>query len=119
MRTRSASPSWAGAEGRASGQNLCHCGTVQSSMNAGEVQGCAQSEVSDAVAMGFGDSLDHAVQAEAPQVVRHSSLRDQVGRLPGEHGKLLSQIPVCEAAGKQTKPDQQMPQRQHAQIGGA
>ena len=74
---------------------------------------------SDSVAVSLGDSLDHAVQPEAPQVVRHSALRDDGGRLPGEHSELLSQISICETAGQQTKPDQQMPQRQHAQIGGA
>lgn len=82
-------------------------------MNAGEVQSRAQPEISDAVAVSLRDSLDHPVQAEAPQVVRHSSRRDHGGDLPGEHSELLSQITIGEAAGKQTEPDQQMPERQH------
>src|SRR5918911_2172266 len=88
-------------------------------MNTGEVQGRAQPEVSNTVAVGLGNPFNHAVPAEAPQIVGHLSLRDQVGQLPGEQRELLSQITVCEAAGNQTKPDQQMPERQHTQVGGA
>src|SRR3982750_4824607 len=93
--------------------------TVQASMNTGEVQRRAESEVGDTIAMGFGNSLDHAVETEPAQVIGHPSLRDHVGRLPGEQSELLSQITIGETAGKQTKPDQQMPERQDTQIGGA
>src|SRR3954447_5893068 len=91
----------AGGHGRCIGQALRYSRTVQASMNTGEVQRRAESEVGDTIAMGFGNSLDHAVETEPAQVIGHPSLRDHVGRLPGEQSELLSQITIGETAGKQ------------------
>src|SRR5215207_4696936 len=73
------------------GHELGHGGTVEASVDAGEEQSGPQSERSDPVAMGLGDSLDHAVETKASQVVRHSPLSDGCGRLPDEHCELLAQ----------------------------
>jgi hypothetical protein len=59
-------------------------------MDASKEQGGAHAEWGDLVTVGFGDSLDHAVQAEAAQVIGHSALGDRGGHLPGEHGDLLA-----------------------------
>jgi hypothetical protein len=60
----------------------------------------------DPVTVRFGDSLDHPVQPQAPQVVRHPAWGDGVGHLPGEHCELFPQVSIAEATGQQTKPDQ-------------
>jgi len=41
-----------------------------------------------------------------------------MGRLSGESRDLLAEISISEATRQQTKPDQDVPQRQYAQIGG-
>ena len=59
-----------GGEVRVLGRSLAGegggCGTVETSVDASEEERGPQAELGDLVAMGFGDSLDHAVQAKAP-----------------------------------------------------
>ena len=69
--------------------------------------------------MGFGSPLDHPVQAKACEVVRHFALRDVMGLLPGEDCELSPQISIGETTRQQTEPDQQMPERQYAEVGDA
>ena len=88
-------------------------------MSTGEEQGGPKAERGNAVAMGLRDSLDHAVQAEPSQVIRHPPLGDDGGGLPGEYRELPAEISIGETTRKQTEPDQDVPQRQHAQISGA
>lgn len=88
-------------------------------MDAGEEQGRAETELCDSIAVSFGDSLDHAVQAESAQVVGHSAWGDGMRHLPGEHCELFPQVSIGETAGQKTEPDQKVPQCQHAQIGGS
>ena len=66
--------------GRGMGAELGDAGTVKAGMGAGEEQGGAQAERGNTVAVSFGDSLDHAVQAEASQIIGHSALGDGGGR---------------------------------------
>jgi hypothetical protein len=63
--------------------------------------------------VGLWDPFDHAVQAEAPQVAGHSAL-GEVGDCPVSKAKLLSQIAICQTAGKRAEPDQQMRERYSA-----
>jgi hypothetical protein len=74
---------------------LCSC----------ESPGGAEAEVGDPVSMSFGNPLDHPVQTKAPEVVRHPALSNVMGLLPGED---------CELS-----PDQQVPERQYAEVGDA
>ena len=46
------------------------------------------------IAMGPGDPLDQAVQAKAPQVVRHPARSHVVGRLPQQGGPIIPQVAV-------------------------
>jgi hypothetical protein len=50
---------------RCVGHHFGDDGPVAASMDACEKQGCSETELGDSIAVSFGDSLDHAVQAEA------------------------------------------------------
>ena len=68
-------------------------------------QGSLESEGSEAIALGFGDALDQAVQAEAAQVVGHTPGAD-LGL--GESEQLRKQWPqlaITEALGLETEQD--------------
>ena len=98
-----------------SGVGECaYAGSIETSVRAGEEERGPEAELGDAVTMGFGDSLDHAVQAESSQVISHSTLGNRGRRLPSEHSKLLAEVSIGKTAGQKTKPDQDVPQCQHA-----
>jgi hypothetical protein len=69
--------------------------------------------------MSFGNPLDHPVQTKAPEVVRHLALSKVMGLLPGEDCELCPQIPIGETTRQQTKPDQQVPESQYAEVSDA
>ena len=66
--------------GRGIGAELGDAGTVKAGMGAGEEEGDAQAGGGNTVAVSFGGSLDHAVQAESSQIIGHSALGDGGGR---------------------------------------
>ena len=97
-----------GIDRRCVWQHLGKPGTIQTGVSPGKEQGGTETEIGDAVSMGFGDPLDHPVQTKAPEVVGHFALRDVIGLLPGEDCELCPQIPIGETTRQQTKPDQQI-----------
>jgi len=93
--------------------------TVEAGVSPREENGDAEAEPGDPVSMSFGNPLDHPVQTKASEVVRHFALRNVMGLLPGEDCELCPQIPIGKTTRQQAEPDQQMPERQHAEVGDA
>ena len=69
--------------------------------------------------MTVGDTFDHAVKTQAPEMVSHSAL-GQVSRLQAEQrGQVVAEIAVRKACGQQLEQQQRAPQGLHLWIGEA
>ena len=86
-----------GIDGGVTGKRGSDAGPKKAVIEAGKEQSGTETSVSDAVAEAFGQSLDHAVETEATELVANSALADRIRRTAGEIGEMLAQIAAAEA----------------------
>ena len=81
-----------------------------------EEQRHAQSEVRDDIAMCPFLTRDQAVEAQPPQLIRHSPRRHGAGIFTQQRSPMLPQVALIETPGQETKHQQRSQKRQHTRI---
>lgn len=102
---------------RARWQYQAEPGGADPGVGAGAKDGDANTKISEAVAMGFGNPFNHAVKAEPSQLISHAASREVPDGLAPEGGQIVAQIAVGKPGGQQIENQQRIPDSLHHRIG--
>src|SRR6516165_7637047 len=97
---------WCGA---VAGQRGGQTGAQETIIGSGEKQSSAEAGFGDAVALGVGQALDHAVQAQAAELIGHGAGSEALRIATAEGGEMAAEIGSAKAGWKQAEQDHGMP----------
>ena len=71
--------------------------TKKTIVGSGEEERGTESSFGNMVALGVGPAFDHAVEAQAAELIGHGTLAERLGRAAAEFGQMVAQVGSVEA----------------------
>lgn len=99
-------PGWGGAVAWQSGGETWAKKTI---VGSGEEKRGTESGIGDVVALGVWQTFDHAVEAQAAELIGHGTLPEGFGRAAAELGQMVTQVGSAKALWQEAEEDQGMP----------
>ena len=78
-------------------------------VGSGEEESGTETGFGDVVALGIWQTLDHAVEAQAAELIGHGPLAEGFGMTAAEFGEMVTQIGSAKAFWQQAEEDQGVP----------
>ena len=97
---------WGGAVAWQSGGESWAKKTI---VGSGEEERGTESGIGDVVALGVWQAFDHAVEAQAAELIGHGTLPEGFGRAAAELGQMVTQVGSAKALWQEAEEDQGMP----------
>jgi hypothetical protein len=91
----------------------------QAIVGSAEEESDAPAEIGDVISVGVRSALDHAVEAQAAQLIGDGAGAEGVGRTAPQLDQVLAQIGAAKAVGEQAERQEGVPEVMHLGIGEA